>query len=96
MKALKASGEDLCNDRANERVASRVSHRALEASLGKQRRLTGTLKFEISSKSRFSSPPVERIIMDLRNWAVALPGVELPGIRVGDSMLLQSPSRRYQ
>ena len=92
LKAMKASGEDICNDRASERVSSRVSLRAPEASLGNQRRLIGMLKLEISSKSRFSSPLVERNIMNLRACAVALPGVELPGIKAGDNMLLLLPA----
>ena len=62
LKALKPNGEDFCSDRANKRVSSRVHLRALEASLGKQRRLTGTLKLNISSKSHFASPPLKRSI----------------------------------
>ncbi len=64
-KALNASGEDLCSDRANERVSSKVSLRAPGASLVKQRRLTGTLKLDIFYRSQFSSPPIERSIMAL-------------------------------
>ena len=66
LKALKASGDDLCKESANERISSIVSLRAMKASLGKQWRLTGTLKFEISSKSHFSSPPVEWSMIDFR------------------------------
>ena len=54
-KALKARGEDLWSPKAIERVSSRASLIALEASLGKQRRFTGTLKLEISCRSEFSS-----------------------------------------
>jgi hypothetical protein len=64
LKALKANGEELCKESGNERVSFRVSIRAPEASLGKQRRLTGTMKFEISCKSHFSSVAVEWSIMD--------------------------------
>ncbi len=47
-KTLKARGDDLWRDMASERVSSRASLRALEASLGKQWRFTCTLKLEIS------------------------------------------------
>jgi hypothetical protein len=58
-KALKARGEDLWRDRASERVSYRASLRALEASLGKQRRFTDMLKLEISFRSQLSSPSGE-------------------------------------
>ena len=66
LKALKARGENLCKESANERVSSRVFFRVMETSLGKPRRLTGTLKLEISSKSYFSSPQVESSMIDFR------------------------------
>jgi hypothetical protein len=56
-KALKARGEDLWRVRAINRVLSMASLRALESSLGKQRRFTCTLKLEISCRCQFSSPP---------------------------------------
>jgi hypothetical protein len=59
LKALNARGGDLYKESANERVSSRISLKATEASLGKPRNLTGALKLEISFKSHFSSPPVE-------------------------------------
>ena len=43
VKALNARGEDLWRDKANKRVSSRTFLKAREASLGNQRRLTGTL-----------------------------------------------------
>jgi hypothetical protein len=46
--ALKARGDDLLRVRAKDRVTSNASRRASEASLGKDLRLTGTLKEEIS------------------------------------------------
>ena len=41
--ALQERGEDSWRDRARERVSSKASLKALEASLGKQRRLTGNV-----------------------------------------------------
>jgi hypothetical protein len=49
--------------------------------LGKDRRFTGTLKEEISSRSQQSSPPGALTMIPLRAWAAALPGMELPGRR---------------
>ena len=46
--ALKARGESLCVEVARERVTSNVSRRSWFACFGKARRLTGTLKKEIS------------------------------------------------
>ncbi len=56
--AVKARGEELCRDRARERVSSKASLGSFEASFAKQRRRTGTLKLEISSSSHFFSPPL--------------------------------------
>ncbi len=46
--ALKERGEVLWRERAKERVISSASRFASEASLGKDRRFTGTLKEVIS------------------------------------------------
>ncbi len=54
--ALKDSGESLCKDRASVKVTSRVSLRTAFDSFGNARRLTGTLKLEISWRSQLSSP----------------------------------------
>ncbi len=77
LKALKARVEDLCKESANERVSSNVSLKALEASLRKQRRLTGALKLEISSKSHFSSPQLSGA-----RWSLE---IEHPRFRVWNS-----------
>ena len=54
--ALKAKGEVLWRERAKERVTSKASLKASEASLGNERRFTGTLNEEISWRSHQSSP----------------------------------------
>ncbi len=55
--ALKARGEDLCSERAKDRVVSSASLKPSEASLGNERLFTGTLKEEISFSNQQSSPP---------------------------------------
>ena len=65
-KALRARGEDLWRDMDSERVSSRASLRALEASLGEQRRFTGTLKLENSCSNQFSSPSKDWSMRELR------------------------------
>ena len=79
--ALKARGEVLWRERAKERVTSIASLKVSEASLGKERRFTGTLKEEISLRSQQSSPPGEFSMRPFRAWAAALPGMELLGRR---------------
>ncbi len=49
--AWKASGEDLCSERARERTTSRASRSNCSDSFGKMRRLTGTLNKDISFRS---------------------------------------------
>jgi hypothetical protein len=75
LNAPKAMNEDLCKKRARERTLSKTSLKSLEASFGKQLHLTWTLKWDISSKSHFSSPLIELSIVVLSDWAAALPGV---------------------
>jgi hypothetical protein len=73
--ALKAIGEFMWRDRAKERVQSKASRRADDASLGKERRFTGTLKLEISVRSHFFSPSRE-----LRTRSIGACAAELPGV----------------
>jgi len=68
-------------ERAKERVMSSAFLRASEISLGKDRRLTGTLKEEISWINQRSSPPGARSMISLRACAAALPGIVLPRSR---------------
>jgi hypothetical protein len=76
---------------AKERVISNASLKASETSLGKERRFTGTFKWEISCISKRSSPPGALSMMSLKALATALPGIALPGISAKDDILGRRP-----
>ena len=80
-------GEVVWKDRAKDRVISNAPLMASEASLGEDRRLTGTMKEEISYMSQRSSPPGTLSMISLRAGAVALPGIVLPKSRAMLDML---------
>jgi hypothetical protein len=90
--ALEAKGEFLWRDKARERIQSRVSRSADEASLGKERRFTGTLNSEISDRSQVSPPSGERRIISKRAWAAELPGVELNCRPAGEGKVPRCPA----
>ncbi len=79
-------------DKAIERIQSKVSRRADDASLGKERRFTGTLNSEISDRSQVSPPSGERLIISKRAWAAELPGVELNCRPAGEGKVPRCPA----
>ena len=85
---MNARGEDLWRELARERTSSRASLKVVEASVGKQRHLTGTLKREISLSSHFSSAILggERGTSGWSKCGVAPRGGGSRGIRVGASV----------
>ncbi len=82
--ALEVIGEFMCRESARLRMESRVSRKMEEASFGHDRRFTGKLKLVISSRSHFSSPFEDR---GINFWSAALPGVVLPWIHAGDTLV---------
>ncbi len=73
-------------------MQSRASRNVDDASFGKERRLTGTLKQEISETSQASSPSGESLIISLRASAAELPGLELVGRPAGEVMEARCPA----
>ena len=73
--------------RARDKASSTACRRIGDDSFGKHLLLTRTLKPKISTRSHFSSPPVELAIICRRDFATALPGEEGLDKRDGDAIL---------